>query len=252
MRPVSQGVRRAVEELHAAVREGARGGPAARLRGLVEGIGTSGEWMVIPHLVSLALDRSDEELADCAADAVLGLFDRVPLRGVHPLDRALREQSVWKLAAWYQLQPGELARISRRAHAPMLVQLLMCHPDGRVREAAIRMANLRPDRGRELRFLLVRLNDWVPEVRRAASEALRARLTASSADQLWRRCRCSTTRRAGVASRSERSSTRSTPFSSSRARPTRSCARSSIPTGASAAAPSGAGSGLAMSPGRTS
>ncbi|HEU4886890.1 MAG TPA: hypothetical protein VFV49_03315 [Thermoanaerobaculia bacterium] len=50
------------------------------------------------------------------------------------------------------------------------------HPSGFIREDAIeRLAGWR--NGRELRFLLLRVNDWVPQVRDAARTAVVARLT---------------------------------------------------------------------------
>jgi hypothetical protein len=50
------------------------------------------------------------------------------------------------------------------------------HPNGFRREEAIQRLAKWND-GRELRFLLLRVNDWVPQVRNAAREAVVARLT---------------------------------------------------------------------------
>lgn len=50
------------------------------------------------------------------------------------------------------------------------------HPNGFTREDAIQRLAKWSD-GRELRFLLLRVNDWVPQVRNAAREAVVARLT---------------------------------------------------------------------------
>lgn len=79
---------------------------------------------------------------------------------VPDLDRALRGRS-WGTVA--------------DAAAPELTLAATCHADGRVRERAVWILAARTD-GREIPFLVVRLNDWVGQVRDAARAALRRRL----------------------------------------------------------------------------
>jgi hypothetical protein len=64
-----------------------------------------------------------------------------------------------------------------------VAQILACHPNGHVREAALRTFAVASD-GREVGFLLLRVNDWVEPVRRAAVAALRARRRAELAPAL--------------------------------------------------------------------
>ena len=55
--------------------------------------------------------------------------------------------------------------------------VLAMHPDGRVRQGAVlRLAQVADGDGRELAFLLLRANDWVPEVRASAVQVLRWRM----------------------------------------------------------------------------
>lgn len=61
-----------------------------------------------------------------------------------------------------------------------LVALLTLHWSGYVREAATRLLATRKDGG-ELPFLLLRVNDWVPEVQRLAEAAVRERVHPSCA-----------------------------------------------------------------------
>lgn len=65
-----------------------------------------------------------------------------------------------------------LGRFGTGKHAPVLASL---HPDGQVREAAVKAMALRL-RPAYVPFLVERAVDWVPEVRTAAHDVLRAQL----------------------------------------------------------------------------
>ena len=114
--------------------------------------------------------------------AVTGIEDIVratpPMRFLH-LDQALRDRSEYSWPFQRSWSDGflggrSLKHFSRGSVA--CLGLLACHPDGYVREAAVRaIADSRT--GAELPFLLIRLNDWVRQVRTAARDAILARLT---------------------------------------------------------------------------
>lgn len=76
---------------------------------------------------------------------------------------------------WRSLQPSEVKRLAHLEFAPSLLGLASFHYSGYVRGAAVlELASL--ETGKELPYLLIRLNDWVPEVRQAATQAVAARM----------------------------------------------------------------------------
>lgn len=76
---------------------------------------------------------------------------------------------------WQNLRASDVSRLAQSKFAVSLVGLASFHHSGYVREAAV--AELASQRtGKELPFLLIRLNDWVSQVRDTAAKAVRARI----------------------------------------------------------------------------
>lgn len=71
---------------------------------------------------------------------------------------------------WQKLQPEQLEAWTSDARAAALLGVASFHPNGRIREAAVRRMAALPD-ARVLGFLLVRANDWVEPVRLRAEAA---------------------------------------------------------------------------------
>jgi HEAT repeat protein len=95
------------------------------------------------------------------------------------LDQRVRESwtgySYYNLNNWQSLSPSEVGRLAQSKFATSLVGLASSHFSGYVREAAVaQLASKRT--GEELPFLLIRLNDWVSQVRDVAEQAVRARI----------------------------------------------------------------------------
>lgn len=94
------------------------------------------------------------------------------------LDHHMRE---WCTHAWYvrhnwqYLQPADIATLAKSKFASTLVGLASFHQNGYIREAAVRELASQHT-GAELPFLLIRLNDWVPQVRELAANAVRDRI----------------------------------------------------------------------------
>jgi hypothetical protein len=109
-----------------------------------------------------------------------------------PLDLAALDQCVreswtayryYNLQNWQALRPSDVGRLAQSKFATSLVGLASFHLNGHVREAAV--AELASQRtGKELPFLLIRLNDWVPQVREAAASAVQARIKSAYAVHL--------------------------------------------------------------------
>lgn len=101
-----------------------------------------------------------------------------------PLDLATLDQRVresysayryYSLQNWQSLRPSDVARLAQSKFATSLVGLASSHFSGYVREAAVAELALQRT-GKELPFLLIRLNDWVSQVRNVAEQAVRARI----------------------------------------------------------------------------
>lgn len=109
-----------------------------------------------------------------------------------PLDLAALDQRVresysayryYNLQNWQSLRPSDVGRLAQSKFTTSLVGLASSHFSGYVREAAV--AELASQRtGKELPFLLIRLNDWVSQVRNAAEQAVRARIVPAYAVHL--------------------------------------------------------------------
>lgn len=89
--------------------------------------------------------------------------------------RAWSEYGYYTLQNWRSLQPSDVGRLAQSKYASSLLGLASFHHGGYVREAAVEELT-RLETGKELPFLLIRLNDWVSQVREKAAAAISARL----------------------------------------------------------------------------
>lgn len=137
--------------------------------------------------VILEIPRLFEADAADAADALDRALRTASLRDLAWIERQCREHAVHHgeaLRAWRRVEPRDLDAMLRFGAADQAVcGLLSFHRNGYVREAAVRrLAGL--TLGFELRFLLLRLNDYVPPVRAAAQSAVDARVRPELAEAL--------------------------------------------------------------------
>ncbi len=135
------------------------------------GVGMAG----IPLLLALLTPRAGRRpVAAGAAEKALDLlFQRLDPDELRRLDRRLR-RIVVPDRAWQTLTPRQLEIAYGAETVPFSFCCLVTgHPDGQVREAAIRLVAAD---ARALPFLLIRVNDWVDEVRSAARAALGAQV----------------------------------------------------------------------------
>jgi HEAT repeat protein len=101
-----------------------------------------------------------------------------------PLDLAALDQRVreswmayryYNLHNWQSLRPSDVARLAQSKFSTALLGLASFHSSGYVREAAVtELASQRT--GKEVPFLLIRLNDWVSKVREVTAVAVRSRI----------------------------------------------------------------------------
>ena len=132
---------------------------------------------VIIELFTATLGKFDD--AKGAADVIHEILTGRPLTDLPKLERAFRERSPYlseSLDVWHRMSPSDLRLLERFGDASASsLGLASFHPNGYVREEAIkRLARLKT--GGEIPFLILRLNDWVPEVRNSAVGAIHSRL----------------------------------------------------------------------------
>ncbi|WP_328460695.1 hypothetical protein OHA21_30490 [Actinoplanes sp. NBC_00393] len=151
---------------------------------------------LVAHLAGLALD---DPAAQTAALSALGSRPRLLVR----LDEYIRRDWAWRSAGGAANGPDEFlrrllqtaehgqgsvvdrglgpavecgsGRAAERGPGPLAVALAAAHRDGRVREAAV-LVMAEQGRIEQLPFLVLRCDDWVVRVRRAARAAVAALL----------------------------------------------------------------------------
>lgn len=129
-----------------------------------------GDPSVVPYVVPILFSKSRSDVA--AAAVVVDTLLRAATPGdLARLDEAMRRGWYWYASAfdeWRQITPRELARwVGPGEPGTLLLRLSSFHPNGFVREEALRRLGLISD-GTELPYLLIRLGDWVEQVRSVA------------------------------------------------------------------------------------
>lgn len=143
---------------------------------LINRISASGEWPAIVYLLPFIL-APEEEIAKTAGNGVELLLSGMRLPYLLQLDERLRG-GMWTvpshLGHWDTMKFSSLRKFTPGKTQVGVVGLSSFHRNGYVREAAVRhLSNMRD--GDELPFLLIRLSDWVPQVRSVAEQAVEQR-----------------------------------------------------------------------------
>jgi hypothetical protein len=133
---------------------------------------------LVPHLTIFGLVANSEERRQ--ANAIVGaILDALNVRELLEFDRCVRDRvqiSAGGCTPWATLKAWDLSVLrGSEATAAATIGAASLHASGHVREAAVRLLD-EVETGAELRFLLIRLNDWVPAVRSAAQQAVQRRL----------------------------------------------------------------------------
>jgi hypothetical protein len=110
--------------------------------------------------------------ARAPAERLAEAIGQIPVRLLPVVDVALRERlSDYRDDGWPSWDFPELRRFVRVPGGWAIMAVAASHRNGYVREAAVRgLAESRD--GRAVPYLLLRLNDWVNQVRAAAREAI--------------------------------------------------------------------------------
>lgn len=146
-------------------------------RSLLSEIADSNEPAAIVDILPLILYRS--EIAFAAAAALHKLLLGTTTSELAWFDSALRSSSTYLVPnfyEWHKISEQKIDELERFGNASFsLIALATFHQNGYVREAAITKLSL-VTTGAELPFLILRLNDWVSNVRAAAYKAVRSRI----------------------------------------------------------------------------
>lgn len=151
-------------------------GTETRVKMLQE-IGFSKEWVVIPDIACLLVDSQGSVLR-AAIEAVHRLLEPLDPMDLLWLDHRIRKVDPSNQDAarrWSKLTVAHVSRFAKTDFAASLCGLASFDADGHVREAAVQALCMLRE-GHELPYLLIRLNDWVPEIRSCVLAAVRERL----------------------------------------------------------------------------
>lgn len=138
--------------------------PATWEANLITELGNSGEIGLLPAILEFAV-HPKRAIAIAGRRAVANLLSQVPRESLAKLDIWIREKLCgWSHfdSPWMSLSPREIQSFVGEENAAVL-RLASMHPNGRVREASLRMLANR-DREEDVPFILLRLNDWVKQI----------------------------------------------------------------------------------------
>lgn len=135
--------------------------PPLRRREFLSKLLDSGTEDDLPEVLDAILDRETEDLAVRVCQHLLAQI---------PPARLIRRLS-WGLP-WGHLERAQLLRVARFKGGRSVLAVATFHDNGYIRELAVRSLAGFPPEGWELPYFIPRLNDWVPQVRHAAEEAV--------------------------------------------------------------------------------
>lgn len=138
----------------------------------------AGEPAAIPDLLPILI-IGDKKSILASAQAIHHLLQALKPADFARFDELVRQgYSDWQARRrpWYLMKPEDVTHLAGMGDtAASLLGIASCHTNGHVREAAIRELG-KLETGAELPFLLMRVNDWVPQIRSAARDLLMHRI----------------------------------------------------------------------------
>lgn len=150
---------------------------------ILQQIKDSKEPAAIFDIVPLLFERN-KDVAKAAAETIQSLAANLTPASWPSVDQEMRSRSHYRLPyppLWVDVRPQDLRNLAELGDSSVFaLGMTSFHARGFVREEAVALL-AKVGTGPELPFLLLRLNDWVPQVREAAERAVRARLTAAYA-----------------------------------------------------------------------
>jgi HEAT repeat protein len=135
-------------------------------------LGELGEPAAMPWILPFTVSGT-EETRLAAVSAIESLSVGLRPRDVIWLDEYVRRWTpgLHTPSAWHRISAVDLSRDPFRQSA--ILAMASCHPNGFVRVAALAKLGAVGIRESTIPFLIIRLNDWVPAVRRTAEHLFR-------------------------------------------------------------------------------
>lgn len=151
----------------------------------IRALGATGLIDVVPHLVAFIFESA--ELATEAIDAIDLLMVAASDEQLLQLDEQIRSELPWWASRTLRGVPYTVLQLTEDSNRNLatIYGVLSCHPNGHVREAAVRVLSGIRD-GSELPYLLIRLNDWVAQVRDVCAAAVQTRLQEHSLSHFFK------------------------------------------------------------------
>lgn len=142
---------------------------------VLQKIGDIGDYKIIPDICDYLLhDNTNISLA--AAKAINKIMLNATQDDLIKIDEQIRIRMTTAIyGIWYDLTPSGINRLIILPDNVSLIGLAASHWNGYVREAAMIELAKNHD-GSELPYLLLRVNDWVKEVRELAVKTINARI----------------------------------------------------------------------------
>lgn len=142
---------------------------------LIEG---AGELAAIPDLLPILI-IGDRRSILAGAQAIHHLLQQLKPADYARFDEFVRQgYAGWqsRRRPWYMMKPEDVSHLGNLGDASVsLLGIASCHTNGHVREAAVRELG-KSETGAELPFFLLRVNDWVPQIRSVARNLLQNRI----------------------------------------------------------------------------
>ncbi len=151
--------------------------------GLLSKIQDRCEPAVIPDILQFVVFK-DENVSQKAATVIDFLLKCLSVNDIIWFGRYLRQRTAYLSYygnGWHNLKPQEIDFYKYYPDCQVsLLILLSLHNNGYIREEAVRRLGLIED-GREIPYILLRLNDWVSQVRVAAYEVITNKINLENA-----------------------------------------------------------------------
>lgn len=136
----------------------------------------SRNWRSIPSLVNL-LAHESAELRSAGASVIDDLAALIPVTALPGFESGIRTLT-YQAYSWHELQ---IDQVVKHDWPPRVWAIFSMHRSGHVREAATRQLASQSDSTFALPYLLLRVNDWVKQVRTVATTAVMNLLTSEQA-----------------------------------------------------------------------
>ena len=150
-------------------------GGTSKICTLIERLSATSEPAAIPSVAS-GLFSPNEAIHDTAKTGVAQLLSQVPSTELIRFNELLGGYyNGYVSEQWNTIKPKQVEAYLNKTKDIPVGNLLSLHKNGYVRQVAVRfLSNV--ENGEEIRFLILRLNDWVDSISEAAQAAISDRL----------------------------------------------------------------------------